>query len=477
MTVKFNKRNLKFLLLTSIVLTLLILLSLDNCERIKNIVNRRKIKDCPLKRQISPLTFMPLRRQIEHERNLWSKLDANNWPPERFFSNVNLTEEDDGEQTVKLINFNKKWPLPLSPVESGGRYILYDCHKQGCGGWGNRLMGILSAYFLAIMTDRSLIIRITKPCSITKFLKPRMVDWYVEEDDFELDTKKSFTLPIPRRLSVGVLKKLIDALMNRKQKIVSYTVAVPAYVMMFAKQKSIRELLLKKGFTEEELSELNYFQIPTKYNVYDILFKLQPELQAKKDEILSAVCKRKLICAHLRTGALENPNSYMVKVVRAKEMIYKFLERQLERREFEHAKVFIASDSKEIETDYKRRFGKKALIVRGSIVHVERWKDKSVDKNTACDGFAKVILDWEILGECNLLVSLPGRTFAATSIMRNIHRKEIYTLSFSADEPFIAPMVSFQRPHLRKLRKEIEGISYINCNLTTKVLDYSTCYR
>lgn len=61
--------------------------------------------------------------------------------------------------------------------------------------------------------------------------------------------------------------------------------------------------------------------------------------------------------------------------------------------------------------------------------------------------------------------------------MRNIHRKELYTLSFSADEPFIGPLASFQRPHLRKLKKDTTDISYLNCNISAETLDYHSCYH
>lgn len=154
MAVVLNRKNFKFFVFISVVLTLLIILSLDNCERMKKVMSRGRIQECKIKRRNSNLRHKPIEKRIKEEIKLWKRLDAGEWPPERFYTEANFSEVDDGEQTLKMLNFSKRWPLPLSPQESGGKYILYDCHKQGCGGWGNRLMGILSAYFLAIISDR-----------------------------------------------------------------------------------------------------------------------------------------------------------------------------------------------------------------------------------------------------------------------------------------------------------------------------------
>lgn len=154
MAVKINRKNFKFFIFISVVLTFLIILSLDNCERMKKVISRGRIQDCKLKNKLKPLKYSSMEQRLREEKRLWRELDSGEWPPERFYTESNFSNIDDGEQTLKLLNYSRNWPLPLTPKESGDRYILYDCHKQGCGGWGNRLMGILSAYFLAIMTDR-----------------------------------------------------------------------------------------------------------------------------------------------------------------------------------------------------------------------------------------------------------------------------------------------------------------------------------
>ena len=61
------------------------------------------------------------------------------------------------------------------------KYIIYRCDSDGeCGGWGDRLKGIFSAYWWAILTDRQLIIQITKPCPLTEIFEPNEIKWNMQ---------------------------------------------------------------------------------------------------------------------------------------------------------------------------------------------------------------------------------------------------------------------------------------------------------
>ncbi len=55
--------------------------------------------------------------------------------------------------------------------------LVYICEDRGCGGIADRIKGIMSVYALALMTDRKLIINMTFPCKLDKYLIPNEVDW------------------------------------------------------------------------------------------------------------------------------------------------------------------------------------------------------------------------------------------------------------------------------------------------------------
>ena len=65
--------------------------------------------------------------------------------------------------------------------ESSSRYMMYRCDQaldnDLCGGFGDRLKGILDAYLWSLMVNRTFVIKITRPCNMTNILEPNEVDW------------------------------------------------------------------------------------------------------------------------------------------------------------------------------------------------------------------------------------------------------------------------------------------------------------
>ena len=58
------------------------------------------------------------------------------------------------------------------------RYIIYLCTGNlTCCGWGDRQHGILSAYLISLVTNRTFGVDMTKPCPIGILFHPRIVDW------------------------------------------------------------------------------------------------------------------------------------------------------------------------------------------------------------------------------------------------------------------------------------------------------------
>ena len=61
------------------------------------------------------------------------------------------------------------------------RYIMYRCDQKldrdFCGGIGDRLKGILSTYLWSLLTNRTIVVKITRPCNIINLMEPNLVDW------------------------------------------------------------------------------------------------------------------------------------------------------------------------------------------------------------------------------------------------------------------------------------------------------------
>ncbi len=64
----------------------------------------------------------------------------------------------------------------IKPITSPNKYLVYTCN-QPCGGWGDRTRKIVGAYLLSLVLNRTFIINMTWPCSITNFLQPNFILW------------------------------------------------------------------------------------------------------------------------------------------------------------------------------------------------------------------------------------------------------------------------------------------------------------
>ena len=60
------------------------------------------------------------------------------------------------------------------------KYVMYECTNSLCGGWGDRLKGIMSAYAWSLLTNRIFLINITNPCLLTTFFEPNEIQWNLE---------------------------------------------------------------------------------------------------------------------------------------------------------------------------------------------------------------------------------------------------------------------------------------------------------
>lgn len=60
-------------------------------------------------------------------------------------------------------------------------FIMYRCDAlldtHNCGGHGDRLKGIMSLYLWSLLSNRTLLVRITRPCNFINLLEPNEVDW------------------------------------------------------------------------------------------------------------------------------------------------------------------------------------------------------------------------------------------------------------------------------------------------------------
>jgi len=56
-------------------------------------------------------------------------------------------------------------------------YIVYTCTSNGCAGLGDRLIGIITAFYVALLTQRVFLIDSSHPVDLDQVLSPNKIDW------------------------------------------------------------------------------------------------------------------------------------------------------------------------------------------------------------------------------------------------------------------------------------------------------------
>merc|ERR1712232_1519607 len=66
------------------------------------------------------------------------------------------------------------------PAPAHVRVLVYSCQPFAqCGGHGDRLNGIITAFFLAVLTQRLFLIDYESPLPLQMVLTPHLIDWRV----------------------------------------------------------------------------------------------------------------------------------------------------------------------------------------------------------------------------------------------------------------------------------------------------------
>ncbi|GFN83861.1 hypothetical protein PoB_001036700 [Plakobranchus ocellatus] len=200
------------------------------------------------------------------------------------------------------------------------RYLIYRCDGASmtlCGGWADRVKGILLTYVIANLTGRIFKVEILEPpCNILQYVIPNLVNW---------------TLPVSLHDRIGKSSRDAKAI-NKVDSVPFYNsihslnftemlVARNAKYTYFKANLDYSEGLLKSEVYSHQLSwmsSLNNAEILS--TLYKRIFKLSSYLQNRMNKFMTSTLptqRHRLICAHARMGA--NPTNPYDSAVRLRE--------------------------------------------------------------------------------------------------------------------------------------------------------------
>ena len=288
------------------------------------------------------------------------------------------------------VKFSKNIPNHLNIND---KYVIYECIDDNgwlCGGWADRLKGIMSAYAWALLTNRKLILDVTKPCSLTNFYIPNKIQWNQDiKKIFELNNIKNKSSQFKIWQWGGMKYEMSDWKLEQfnPNSTIVYIRNNIDWLDPFAKNKHIKNRLVELGF------DIDKFQMQFLFKKwFDNLFKLNKTLEIKYSNYLKRMKPNnnvKLVCAQIRTEFLKEETV---------KLFWDYI-----RYNFTHNisdfNIFLTTDSPKVELAAIKEFGRKVFIINGTISNIDHTEQK-IDPIK----IEKAFLDFHMLQNCDMAI-------------------------------------------------------------------------
>lgn len=313
-----------------------------------------------------------------------------------------LSSRDVIEEYVELNLVGRR---DYQPTEE--QFIMYRCDskldRHNCGGLGDRLKGIMSAYVWSILTNRTLLIRINRPCNMATLLEPNLIDWNRNVNIDRSQTAEMFKYgddAFKQRLAsidltlLKQTKRLIVLHTNRN------------YAETIGKNPLYRRQLEMNGLDADRL-DLPY----TFERFYHRLFKLSPSQRVKFEQFrqrAKPTNQTTLICVQIRIGGSKhelrrNYFDLLSQPVSNSKRYWKLVrEKFIANVTNDDYRVFLTTDNALVHEDGLKEFGDKMVYNHGPMNHIDYLKYSRNESD--CSAIEKSLLDFECLKLCDMAV-------------------------------------------------------------------------
>lgn len=120
-----------------------------------------------------------------------------------FFPQDTDSSQDNLFHTSKTFKCDGEWKQDyiryhansLKSQSKDRKFLIYYCagHSGGCGGYGNRMIGLVSVFYLAVLLNRTFMIHWGGPELLETYLQPNKIDWTYNEFKFkEMKSRKGY---------------------------------------------------------------------------------------------------------------------------------------------------------------------------------------------------------------------------------------------------------------------------------------------
>ena len=290
----------------------------------------------------------------------------------------------------------------LKGVSNSKKYILIECQGASCPGWTNRLTGIMTAYAVSLLTNRSLVIKFDRPCSLTNYLIPNEINWNIDLPKNLTIIK--FNIAWNAKYTKEIATNLLE--LNKDKDIIAFNVLAD-HISIITQVPKYHQRIKELGYKIGEFSNLNL----NLYKWYTKLFKFTPSLEVDYQNFykeLKPTSNHKIICAQVRIGGKKDDKLFMHLNETAN--YWKFIEENLifnrtTNKTLKDYRLFVTTDILEIVREAVDRFGRDKVVatkdIGGNIA-----KQFGIKK---CSSLRYTFIEYFLLGKCDMaLISQSG---------------------------------------------------------------------
>ncbi|KAL9657214.1 hypothetical protein ABK040_011436 [Willaertia magna] len=334
---------------------------------------------------------------------------------------------------------------------NNNNYLIYRCH-QGCGGLGDRLLGIVTSLYIALLTDRVLLIDFPNPAELSQILQPNLIKWNFTDPQF-----KALINAFPSQYTHNEIDiqenegkrrffqehDFLYSYQFRKVEIVKFNQRMYYYMHLNPKYNEKRRLLgldrmhpfhifgcffhfLFKPHSDLIAMMDNLFVENQLVFSENTVSQQQPLVESKQLKTLTAFplnlnsqlppphMRTVLIGIQIRTGGNWNdPLRIKEEDVQIFWNCAQHLMKKYEKEGFK-VKYFLTTDNTIVKKEAIKLFGKKKLITMNTpIVHIER---SSYNENNNLESFKSTVVEYLILSLCDELI-ITRSNFGETASM------------------------------------------------------------
>lgn len=310
-----------------------------------------------------------------------------------FNSELLFTNYNENFKTKKIVSNS----IQINKNDTNQKYIVYQCiDGQLCGGWGDRLKGIYSAYAWALISGRRLLIHINKPCDLTYLVEPNKINWVENMTELYRNKKIDTLICIDQAYFKDQMKNNKLDFFERNETDIIIIRNNLDWLESFAVNVNIKERLISLGFVPAEFKMQFVFR-----KWYNELFKLNNNIETKYQEFLTKKGSSKLICAQVRIGGARPHVDHDAPFTDKKNtfIYWNYIRNNFTNNQTDY-KIFLTTDTRNIEIEAQKEFGDKIIINDGINAHLDR--EHRLGDN--CSKVYKTYLDFHSLQNCDAAI-------------------------------------------------------------------------